>query len=126
MNNNNVVIWMDIPLFTSPFFGDSYCLYPFWKSSHSKTLSFVCKKQHGFVVYSVTCRMRPRPTKKRRKKNRANCFFEFWRSLLRAATHIVTYLSSNVANLAIGFLEKINLFFINVNACFVENVAVSV
>ncbi len=35
---------MDIPLFMSPFLGESYCLYPFWNSSRSKKLSFLFKK----------------------------------------------------------------------------------
>ncbi len=39
---------MDIALCTSPFFRNSYCLYPFWNSSRSKT-ALVCKKTHGFV-----------------------------------------------------------------------------
>ncbi len=51
--NNNVVIWTDIPLFTSPFYRESYCL---------KTV-LVVYKTHGFVVYSVTHRMRPPPKK---------------------------------------------------------------
>ncbi len=41
---NNVVILTDMPLFTSPFFRDSYCLYPFWNSSRSKKLRLGCKK----------------------------------------------------------------------------------
>ncbi len=48
----------------SPFFRDSYCLYPFWNSSRSKNCVLVVKKPHGLVVYSVTHRMRPSPQKK--------------------------------------------------------------
>ncbi len=51
------------------------------------------KKTHGFVVYSVTHRMRsppPPPTKKVE-----NYLFEFWRSRERAVMHAVTYLSSD-------------------------------
>ncbi len=63
--SNNGFIWTDIPLFTSPFFRESYCLYLFWNSSHKKKLHLGCKKTLGFVVYSVTHRMRlPPPPKK--------------------------------------------------------------
>ncbi len=45
---------MAIPLFTSHFFRESYCLYLLWNSSCSK-LRLGCKKKiHGFVAYSVT------------------------------------------------------------------------
>ncbi len=41
--SNNVVIWTDIPLFTSPFYRESYYLYPFWNSSRSKNCILVVK-----------------------------------------------------------------------------------
>ncbi len=69
--------------------------------------------------------MRPSPQKSEKKAK--HCLFEFWRSLAMAVTHL---LSDGGRNLAIGFLDKINLFFptffIYVYLCFMGNVAVSV
>ncbi len=104
---------MDIPLFTSHFFRESYCLYPLWNNLRSKKLRLGCKKPHGFVTYRTTHRMRPSPPKKRKKAK--HCLFEFWRSLAVAVTHAGTHLLSDGGrNLAIGFLDKINLFFPNI------------
>ncbi len=52
---------MDISLFTSPFFRDSCCLYPFLNSSRS---CLGCKKTHGFVQCYTEW---DHPRKKKRK-----------------------------------------------------------
>ncbi len=87
---------MDIPLFTSPFFRDSYCLYPFWNSSRS---CLGCKKHT--VLYSVTHRMRPS------QKKSGKLFIWIWRSFARA----VTYLSSDGAELSDRLLDKNKPYF---------------
>ncbi len=45
--SNNVVIWIDVTLFTSPFFRESYCCNPLWNSSRSKNCILVGRKTHG-------------------------------------------------------------------------------
>ncbi len=50
--SNNVLIWTDIPLFTSPFFRDSYCLYTLWNNSHSKNCILVVKN-YMVLLYTV-------------------------------------------------------------------------
>ncbi len=93
-------------------FRDSYCLYPLWNSSCSKKTHLGCKKTHGFVVYSVTHRMRPPPPKKW-KQNAGK--YVFWilalsRGLWRS--HLIR------AELSDRLLEKIILFlFIFFNIC---------
>ncbi len=57
------------------------------------------KKTHGFVVYSVTHRLRPSPKKSKQKKA-TKSLFELWRSLARAVTHAVTHLSCDGAELS--------------------------
>ncbi len=87
-----VVIWMETPLFTSPFFMESYCLYPFWDSSCSKIYVLVVKNYMGFVAYTHrTHRMKPSQNKRKRKF----VYLNLVRSLARAVTHDVTNLSSN-------------------------------
>ncbi len=108
----------------SPLFRDSYCLYPLWNSSCSKKTHLGCKKTHGFVVYSVTHRMRPPPPKK--VKTKCGKLF-FWilalsRGLWRS--HLIR------AELSDRLFGKNNPFFvyiflIYVYVCFVGNVAVS-
>ncbi len=89
---------MDISLFTSPFFRDSCCLYPFLNSSRS---CLGCKKTHGFVQCYTEW---DHPRKKKRK-----IVIWIWHSLTRA----VTYLSSD----GLGFLDKIFFFFNIFNIC---------
>ncbi len=43
-NEAIMLLYGQIFLFTSPFFRDSYCLYPLWNSSHSKKLRPSFKK----------------------------------------------------------------------------------
>ncbi len=50
--SNNVVLWTHFPLFTSPFFRVSCCLYPFWNSSRSKNCVSVFKN-HMVLKYTV-------------------------------------------------------------------------
>ncbi len=101
--SNNVVIWTDIPLFTSPFFRDSYCLYPFWNSSRSKNLvvktTWFCSTQ----CYTQNETIPPKSGKKAE-----NCLFEFSCSLslegcdARCDVPVMRW----GRNLAIGFFDK--------------------
>ncbi len=60
VQRNNIVIWIDIPLFTSPSkrvivcirYGIAHVQNRHRQNRHSKSL--YCKKTHGFVVYNVT------------------------------------------------------------------------
>ncbi len=74
-----------------------------------KKLCIGCKKkQHYFVVYIVTHRMRFLFIyKKKWEKKAENCLFEFWRTLVRA----VTYLSSDGAELSVRLFGQNKPFF---------------
>ncbi len=99
---------MDIPLFTSPFFRESYFLYPLWNSSRSKNCVLVVKKPHGFVAYSVTHRMRPSPPKKPQRNQRKIVYFNLALSHEGCDVPVIWW----GRNLTISFLDKINLYFL--------------
>ncbi len=120
---------MNIPLLTSPFFRDNYCLYTLWNSSRSKKLRLGCKKQHGFVAYSVTYIMKPPPPKIVKKKrqivylNSRALSRGLWRTLW-STCHVMR------AELSDWLFGQNKPFFIicfwYVCVCFVGNVALSV
>ncbi len=90
-----------------------------------KILRLGCKKQHGFVAYSVTYIMKPPPQNSKKKSGKLFIWIlalSLWRTLW-STCHVMG------RNLAIGFLDKINLFFsmflIYMYVCFVGNVALS-
>ncbi len=124
-------ICTDIPLFTSPFFRD--CLCPFWNSSRSKNCILVVKP-HGFVVYSVTHRMRPSPPHLPPPKSGTLFIWTLALSLEGCDECCDTPVMWWGRNLAMGFMDKINLFFffiyiyiyIYLYVCFEGNVALSV
>ncbi len=121
--SNSIVIWTDIPLFTSPFFRDSYW-YPFWNSSCSKNCVLVVKKNTWFC--SIQCYTQNETIPPKKWKKVANYLFEFLRSPPRAVTHAVTHLSCDGAGLSDRLFGQNKPFFFFTYVCFVGNVAVSI
>ncbi len=104
--NNNVVIWMIIPLFIFHFFGRVIVCVRYGINYAQKQCLGGKKNLHGFVAYSVTNRMRP-STEKKSHRYAEYCLFDFWRSLVtprdaRCDAPVIWW----GRNLAIGFLHK--------------------
>ncbi len=109
--SNNVVIWTDIPLFTSPFFRESYCLYLFWNSSRSKNCVLVVKKNTWLC--SIQCYTQNETIPPKKVKNKSGKLFIWILALSREGCDArfdtpVMWWGWNIAS---GFLDKINLFF---------------